>query len=271
MKNSESPLIRTQDKVALVTGSAAGIGKKIALALSRKGIKVVVNDKQSDKAEKLANELVSIGGEAVFLKADLNLEEDIKKLINDIKKKYNRLDIIVNNAKPRLKNVDYTESLDEWDIAMNIILKAPALIAKYAIGIFKENNGGSIINIGSTNETFISHQPASYHVAKAGLVQLTRYLAREFGKFNVRVNTVSPSLVDIDDRVKLSSNPLNKSIIELTVPLKRAASPEDIAETVLFLSSDAASYITGQVITLDGGITLNDHFHVARLVSSLND
>ena len=123
--------------------------------------------------------------------------------------------------------------------------------------------GGSIVNIGSTNAFFVSHQPLAYHVAKAGLIQLTRYLACEFGSDGIRVNCICPGLVDIYDNNKpLTSDPANKAITELSVPLRRAAFAEEIAEAVLFLCSSA--YITGQVLTLDGGISLNDHFHLVR-------
>jgi NAD(P)-dependent dehydrogenase (short-subunit alcohol dehydrogenase family) len=128
-----------------------------------------------------------------------------------------------------------------------------------------ESGGGSVLNMGSTNAFFISHQPVAYHVAKAGLLHLTRYLAHEFAPHGIRVNCICPGLVDLyDDNRPLTGNPLNREVTELAVPLRRASTGADIAEAALFLCADSAACITGEVLTIDGGLGLADHFHLAR-------
>jgi NAD(P)-dependent dehydrogenase (short-subunit alcohol dehydrogenase family) len=254
-------------KIAIITGGAHGIGKAIAKSLSASNYIVIIADIDNDKGIKVVDEVNSAGGNALFIKTDLCSENDILNLVNITIETFGGLDIVINSARPLLKIVPFIESFDEWDYAINVLLKAPALLAKYSYNHLKKSSNGCIINIGSTNENYISHQPVSYHVAKAGLVHLTHYLAREFGVNNIRVNTISPGLVDIhEDGRPLTGKPMNKEIVDITVPLKRAASPQEIAYLVLFLCSKEASYITGQTITIDGGITLNDHFHIARQV-----
>jgi len=253
-------------KVALVTGAAQGIGKAIAKALAREGASVVIADIQESAGEATARGICNAGLSARFVKTDLRRESDIEKVVSFASDSFGRLDILINNARPKLRQLPFAESMEEWDLAMEVFLKAPALTAKYALPLLAKSKSGCIVNIASVNAFFVaSHQPASYHAAKAGLLQLTRYLAFEFGEYNIRVNAVCPGLVDINDKGKpLTADPVNKSVADIVVPLKRAASPEEIAELVLFLCTDAAAYITGQTLTLDGGETLGDHFHVAR-------
>lgn len=254
-----------KNKVALVTGAARGIGRVIAQELAKAELRVIVTDIQEETGKSVVEDILSSGHEAFFIKGDLRSEKAIKDIIDTGVQHFGRLDIVINNARPDLRILPFEGSLSEWDLAMDVLLKAPALLTKYAVTELRKVGGGSIINIGSTNAFFVSHQPMVYHVAKAGLIQLTRYLACEFGSEGVRVNCVCPGLVDIYDNNKpLTSNPINKAIVEFSVPLKRAAVAEEIAEAVLFLCSNSSAYITGQVLTLDGGITLNDHFHLAR-------
>lgn len=252
-------------KVALVTGAARGIGRVIAKELAKAELRVIVTDIEAEAGKLVVEDILAVGHEAFFIKGDLRSEDAIKALLETSVEHFGQLDIVVSNARPKLRLLPFEESFSEWDLAMDVLLKAPALIAKYAVSHFRKAGGGNIINIGSTNAFLVSHQPVAYHVAKAGLVQLTRYLASEFGHQGIRVNTICPGLVDIyDDNKPLTDNPVNKAIVEIAVPLKRAALAEEIAEAVLFLCSNSATYITGQTLILDGGITLNDHFHVAK-------
>ena len=257
--------VNMRGKVALVTGAARGIGRIIAKELAKADLKVIVNDIEEEAGKSTVEDILAVGHEGFFIKGDLRREDSIKALVETGVQHFGQLDIVINNARPDLRILPFEESFSEWDLAMDVLLKAPALLAKYAVAELRNVGGGSIINIGSTNAFFVSHQPLAYHVAKAGLIQLTRYLACEFGSEGVRVNCVCPGLVDIYDNNKpLTSDPTNKAIAEFSVPLKRAAFAEEIAEAVLFLCSDSSAYITGQVLTIDGGITLNDHFHLAR-------
>jgi glucose 1-dehydrogenase len=254
-------------KVAIVTGAGQGIGKAIAMAFADAGASVVIADIQEKTGEATAQAIIKKGKKASFIKTDLRRESDIEKMVAFAAEKYGRLDIVINNARPKLSpQLPYSESLEEWDLAINVFLKAPALTAKYALPLLIKAGGGSIINIASVNAFYIApYQPAAYHVAKAGLVQLTRYLTVEFGQYNIRVNALCPGLVDNTDRGKpLTADPVNRAVTDVVVPLKRAASPEEIAEIALFLCTDTARYITGQALMADGGEMLKDHFHVAR-------
>lgn len=262
MKNN--PLL-LRNKVALVTGSAHGIGKGIVEVLARNGAEVVITDIQKTSGESVARIIRETGMKAEFIYADLCKENDIKKLIDLTIKRLGRLDIVVNNARPKLGLFTFDDSFKEWDLGMNVLLKAPALIIKYALPHLVKSKNANIINIASTNAFFVSFQPLVYHVAKAGLLQLTRHIAFHSGQQGIRVNAVCPGLVDLADEKKpLSSDEVNREVIKLTVPLSRTSNAEEIANVVLFLCTDSASYITGQVITIDGGITLGEQFHIAR-------
>ncbi len=256
---------RLKDKVAIVTGAAQGIGRAIAEAFAREGATVVVADIEQ-AGEKVAQNIRDTGHQALFVKTNVRHESDIMAMTEATVNSFKRLDIVVNNARPKLQRLPFAESLKEWDLAMDVLLKAPVLITKHAVPHMLESGGGSIVNIASVDAFFIaSHQSVAYHVAKAGLVQLTRYLAVEFGPQGVRANAICPGIVDLYDRDKpLTANPANRAVAEIVVPLKHAASAKDVAEAALFLCTDAAAYITGHVLILDGGMTLGDQFHVAR-------
>ena len=259
---SNSPL---NEKVALVTGAGRGIGKGIALSLAGAGADVAVVDIEESTGPVVSEQIRNQGQRSCFIQADLQREDSIREMIETCVERLGRLDILVNNAKPRLEPLPFEQSLDAWDLEMNVMLKAPTLTTRYARPHLSEHRDGSIINIASTNARYVSHQPVTYHVAKAGLVQLTRYLAREFGQDGIRVNSISPGLVDIlDDGQPLTSRHPNDVITETAVPLQRACTVEEIGNLVVFLSSEGGSYVTGQDLTIDGGITVNDHFHVAR-------
>jgi len=252
------------NKVALITGAAHGIGKVVAESFAANGLSVVIVDIDSMSGKKLESDIRKKGAAALFIKADLRLEKEIRSTVDAVIERFGRLDIIINNARPKLTRFSFMESFKEWDMAMDVLLKAPALISKYAIPYLKRNKG-CIINIVSTNAKFVSHQPVAYHIAKAGVVQLTRYLACELGPFGVRVNSICPGLVDLhDDNKPLTSDRANNIVVQLSVPLKRAGSAEDIAKAALFLCGDEAGYITGHVLVLDGGLTLRDHFNIAK-------
>ena len=254
---------RLEGKIAIITGASHGIGKVMAEVFVNEGASVINSDIREYIGEGTnQNSKPNI----FFFKTDLRKEENIKSMIDYTIDKFKKLDIVVNNARPRLNWLPFAESLDEWDLAMDVLLKAPALISKYAFPHLSKTKG-SIVNISSTNAFSISPQPAAYHVAKAGLNHLTRFLAYEYAP-DVRVNAICPGLVDIydEDKITLTSKPLNKKLIETMVPLKRAASAEDIAEAAIFLSSDSSSFITGETLIVDGGAMLGDPFHIAHRV-----
>lgn len=255
--------------VGIITGAARGIGATTAKKLAALGAHVVLADLNERGCNAVAEHISAIGGISYVFPVDLNDDHQLQTLANFTFEKFSKIDFLINSARPRFDFTNYYNITNEWDSAINILLKAPAFLSRYVIPKMIESGGGSIINISSTNAFFVSQQSAAYHIAKAGLLQLTKYLAHEFGKNNIRVNAVCPSLVDIphEERV-LSNNPDFALAIDFAVPLKRAARDTEIADLISFLVSPSASYINGEAITIDGGAGLSEHFNLARTVIS---
>src|SRR3990167_6594475 len=262
-------LLDLKGKVGIITGSARGIGATTAKKLATLGAHIILADLNESGCREVADQIAVIGGIAHVFSLDLNDDSQLQALTDFTVEKFSKIDFLINNARPRFDFTNYYDIAKEWDLAINVLLKAPAFLSRHVIPKMIENGGGCIINISSTNAFFISQQPASYHIAKSGLLQLTKYLAHEFGKKNIRVNAVCPGLVDIpnEERV-LSSNPDFALAIDLAVPLQRAARDTEIADLISFLISPLASYLNGEVITIDGGVGLSDHFNLARTVIS---
>ncbi len=252
-------------KVVVITGAAHGIGKALAIAFAEAHAKVVIVDIDRRAGEALSQKLQRSGFESLFIYTDLRKEEQIKKAVQLTKKHFKRIDVIINNARPRLTKLTLGAGLKEWDAAMDVLLKAPAMLVHYALSELIKNKG-QIINMTSTNSFSVSQQPLVYHVAKAGIVQMTRYLAYEFGPQGLRVNAICPALVDVPDEAKpsLTADRENEEVIKSIVPLQRAAKVKEIAQSALFLCSEQSSYLTGQVLLLDGGLMLGEPFRLAR-------
>jgi len=185
----------------------------------------------------------------------------IEKAMDLIKSKFNSINLIINNARPHLTNNKLSESMKEWDLAHAVLLKAPAQIIIELSGLLITGKG-SVINISSTNARTITHQPLGYHIAKAGIEHLTRFFADKLGESGVRVNAVSPGVIS-ENKGKYSY------IEEEIIPLKRPAKIQEIVDLILFLSSEKASYINGQNITIDGGMGLKCPFYAASKLSSV--
>jgi NAD(P)-dependent dehydrogenase (short-subunit alcohol dehydrogenase family) len=261
-----------EGRVALVTGAAQGIGRGIARSLGDAGARVMLSDINQRAGEETTRLLRESGHDADFTACDLSSADAISALVAATAQRDGRLDVIVNNARPRLSVDPFPANLASWDLALNVMVKAPALTIAAALPHLASSGAASVINIASTNAFLVSHQPLVYHVAKAAIVQLTRHLAVELGPRGIRVNAICPALVDIEDRPKkLSDDPAFATVIESIVPLKRAASVHDIGSLVVFLSSDQSAYLTGQAIVLDGGMTIGDQFTSAtRAIDSVH-
>ena len=259
--------MRLEGKVALITGAAHGIGKGIAEVFAHEGAAVVIADLQEKKGQAAAD---SLDGQGAYIHTDLRKDSDIEQMIAFTVEQYGALDILINNAvgpKNRNPEVEIVGDwmVEDWDATMDSSLRAYMVTVKYAHPYMQRNNGGSIINMGSILSFCIAEQQScAYHVSKAGITHLTRYLAWQLGKDDIQVNCISPALVDRSEGRRLTDDPTNKAVVDIIVPLKRAGNNKDIAYTALFLCSDEAKYITGQSLILDGGASLGEQWEVAR-------
>ena len=246
--------MRLKKQVAIVTGAGQGIGRAVALTLAREGATVVVNDIDLEKAEKVAEEVSAQGGQALPVQADVSKAKDVDVLVKKALDSYKRVDILVNNAgvAKLTRLLELTEA--EWDRTMNINIKGQFLCSKAVIAQMIKQERGKIVNIASLAAHIGAPGLAAYGASKGGVVQLTKALAVEFGKYNIMVNAVSPGLT-MTDLIKSAVKDRPDFIEGIDrIPLRRAAEPEDIANAVLFLASSESDYITGQVIIVDGGL-----------------
>jgi glucose 1-dehydrogenase len=256
-------------RTALVTGAGRGIGKAIAQSLGMAGAAIVYVDLDKAALESAVSELNHLGGKAVEMVADVRSEDQIREAIEKAVNTFGSLDVLVNNARPHINIGPFPENMVDWDLALDVMLKAPALAVAEALPHLKKSGNASVINISSTNAFVVSQQPVTYQVAKAGLLQLTRYLAHELGEHGIRVNTICPGVIDMPERNSpFTNDPILRKVADEVIPLKRAGSPEEIGSAAVFLASDDSSYMTGQSIVLDGGITIGDQFYVGtRLIN----
>ena len=246
--------MRLEKQVAIVTGAGQGVGRAIALTLAREGATVVVNDIDLEKATKVAEEIKSQGGQALPVKADVSKGDEVNNLVEKTLESYKRVDILVNNAgiAKLTRLLELTEA--EWDRTMNVNIKGQFLCSKAVIAHMIKQERGKIVNVASLAAHIGAPGLAAYGASKGGVVQLTKALAVELGKYNIMVNAVSPGLT-LTDLIKSAVKDRPDFIEGIDrIPLRRAAEPEDIANAVLFLASSESDYITGQVLIVDGGL-----------------
>lgn len=243
--------MRFKDKVVLITGSSRGVGRATALEFAKEGANVVINYSSSeDKANSLVNEIEGLGLKAIAIKCDVSVEDQVKRMVEEIISKYGKLDILVNNAAIVYDIPMFDKTYDQWakTFAVNVI--GSFLCAKYSAKYLLESKG-NIVNVCS-NSGYNSFAPSSadYDSSKVGLISLTKNLAKELAP-TIRVNGVAPSWVDTDMNRDLPKEFLEEEIDKIL--LGRMAKPEEIAKTILFLASEDASYLTGSIIFVDGG------------------
>ena len=242
---------RVAGKAAIVTGAASGIGRATAQVLAREGAAVCIADVDADGGRQVADEIAAKGGEAIFVRTDVGARADVIAMFERTEEAFGRVDIVHNNAI-WFRHGTATE-LDErdWDGTLNIGLKAIFLAAKYGIPIMRKTGGGTIINTGSVHSLVSFATCTAYDAAKAGVLGLTRTLAIDYGP-DIRVCAVLPGAIltplwngaPEEDRRRFAQ----------MVPAKRLGTGEDVANAVLFLASDEASFITGTALTVDGGL-----------------
>ena len=248
--------MRLKDKVMVVTGGGSGIGQAAALRCAREGARVMIMDIVEAGGLETEKALRDHGGEGFFLCADVTKEPDWRKLTSAVEDRYGRLDVLFNNAGSNLAKpvTDLTE--EEWDGLLDLNLKGVFLGTKHAIPLMLKAGGGSIINTASTFGLIGFPKMPAYCASKGGVVALTRQLALDYARQNIRVNCICPGPT-LTPRIRqyLERGSVAAEDILTGVPMGRFAQPEEIAATVLFLASDEASYITGTALVVDGGQT----------------
>ncbi|HET7579493.1 MAG TPA: SDR family NAD(P)-dependent oxidoreductase [Bacillales bacterium] len=249
--------MRLQDRTAIVTGSGRGIGKAIAMKLAAEGAKVAVADIDEESASATAAEIREQGSEALAVKADVTDLAAVEAMIEKVHKAFGRIDVLVNNAgwdkvEPFLKN-----SPDDWDRVISINLKGVIHMSRTVLPLMIENGYGKIVNIGSDAGRVGSTGEAVYSATKGGIIAFSKTIAREMAKHHINVNVVcpGPAKTALFQKV-VKDNPKLGTALEKAIPFRRLAEPDDIANAVCFFASDEASYVTGQTLSVSGGLTM---------------
>ena len=241
--------------VALVSGGSRGIGRGIALRLAAEGVKVGVNyNTGAAQAQEVVEEITSGGGEAIAIQADISEQAQVTDMFKTLLERWERIDILVNNAGIRKDRLLMRMTTEEWDSAINVNLKGAYFCTKAALPQMARQRRGRIINMSSVVGVAGNPGQANYSASKAGLIGLTKTVAKEMARRNITANALAPGYIITSMVEELSEN--LRSQVLARVPMGRLGTPEDIAGLVAFLCSDEASYITGQVIRVDGGLAI---------------
>ena len=244
-----------KDKVAIVTGGSRGIGCAIVREFARQGANVAFNFvKSEDKALKLKKEIEEAGGKALTFRQDVKDYGAIKVMVEGVRSHFGRLDIIVNNAGILRDKALMLMEEQDWEDVIATNLSGAFNLVRAAIVTFMKQKSGNIINMTSVAGTKGMPRQVNYSASKAGIVGLTKALAKEVGPYNVRVNAIAPGFIDTDMVKDLKEG--QKAEILKTIPLKRFGKSEEVAKVAAFLASNKSKYITGQVITIDGGLAM---------------
>lgn len=252
------PDFSLQGKVALVTGGSRGIGKATALGFAEAGADVVVSSRKLPDLEKVVEEIMGLGRKSLAVAAHVGNLEEINNLVSKVRKEFGRIDILVNNAggNPAIASaMDVDERI--WDSVMNLNLKGLFFLSQAVAKIMREHGGGKIINVASTDAFRPELITPIYSIAKTGVIMATKVMALEWAKYNIRVNAIAPGNVRtrLGDSRFLAIPSYEEEMLRRT-PLGRIAQPEEIVGAMIYLASDASSFVTGETLVVDGGILL---------------
>ena len=248
--------MKLKDRVAIVTGGARGIGRAIATSFLNEGATVVIIDSDKEKLEMLKKELGKENNKVMVIPCDITKSGDVKEMVNQVRKGFGRIDILVNNAGIIRRGTIETVTEEEWDRVIEVNLKGTFNCCKAVAGIMRQQGYGKIINVSSIAGKMgdITSAPG-YGPSKAGVDALTKNLARQLASYGINVNAVSPHAIETEMSAQWSEE-RRKEIIA-SIPLGRLGKPEDVANAVLFLASDEASFITGEILDVNGGALMD--------------
>lgn len=248
--------VSLKGNVALVTGGSRGIGKAIALGLARAGADVVIASRKLPDLKKVADEIGSLGRRALAVATHVAKTEEINPLVNKVTDAFGRIDILVNNAGSN-PVMDSALDINEraWDAIMNLNLKGLFFLSQAVARVMREHGGGKIINVSSLEGITPTILPV-YSISKAGVIMATKVMAKEWAQYNIRVNAIAPGLTRTRFSEALWNNEQILQASMSRTPMARIAEPEEMVGAVLYLTSDLASYVTGQVVAIDGGYTI---------------
>ncbi len=245
--------MRLAREVAIVTGAARGIGKAIALGLVAEGASVVISDVM-EEVHQTAEEIRKLGGQAASIVGNVTKMADCEAMVAEAIKTFGKLDILVNNAGITKDNLLMRMSEEDWDAVLTINLKGAFLCTKAAIKPMMKQRSGKIVNIASVIGLMGNAGQANYAASKGGLISFTKTMAKELGSRNIRVNAIAPGFIESKMTDALSAE-ARENLMRL-IPLNFLGKPEHVADAVVFLASPAASYITGHVLNIDGGMAM---------------
>jgi len=250
------PSMKLRDKIALVTGAGRGIGRAIAIALAKEGASIVVNDVDDRLAEETANEVKAMGCKTLAIRADISSGFEVNRMVETTLRSFGRIDILVNNAGIFSSVPLESMSEDEWDRVMKVNLKGVFLCSQAVVKSMKKQRSGKIVNIGSLAAKVGGiFAGANYAASKAGVICLTKSLAKQLASYGINVNAVAPGVIETD-MTKNWPKDVKEDFLR-QIPLGRFGTPEEVADAVLFLVSDRASYVTGATIDVNGGIRMD--------------
>lgn len=244
--------MRLKEKNALITGSAQGIGKSIALEMAREGANIGVADINMDIAKNTAEEVQNAGVKSTAMSLDVSKPDSVTEVINTFAKEFGSLDILVNNAGITKDTILLRMKEEDWDAVLNINLKGTFLCSKEAVKIMAKQRYGKIISISSVVAFIGNPGQVNYGASKAGLIGLTKTIAKEYASRGIRANAVAPGFIQTAMTDMLSDTV--KEEMRKAIPLGQFGSPEDVASAVIFLASEESDYITGQVVHVNGGM-----------------
>jgi len=251
---------RLVDRVAIVTGGSAGIGGATSRRFPEEGAKVLIADVNEKVGSANVARIREAGGTAEFFRADAGRHEDIRAMVQKVVALWGRLDILVNNAYNAIGEANGSAveiSEETWDANMNLLVKAHYLGAKYAVPEMQKTGSGNIINISSVHGLLMAPGRMIYEAGKSAVIGLTRQMATDFGPMGIRVNAICPGHI-VTERMELrwNENPTGLRFFEDQYPLRKVGRPVDIANAIVFLCSDEASFITGHALVVDGGLSI---------------